>query len=228
MTRPLLLVLDDGRKAAVDLPPCNEHRRPRTPRRREGVRETQTTVLDLENVRLEGRPQGVRPRARRLEGVEASAARAPRPRRALPASARAIRRAGRARARAAPRTPAAARRAPALHRPLEGPTQLQRVERVAARNVVEPTKSRPGERKPDPGLQETVDRAEAQRRDLKTMCPLPPDKAQRVPSDPRRCATRRPAGSSRSRRHANASTAAEGESSHWTSSMATSSGRSAA
>lgn len=55
---------------------------------------------------------------------------------------------------------------------LERATQLQRVERVAARNVVEPPKHRPGEREPDPSLQETVDRAEAQRRDLEETCPL--------------------------------------------------------
>ena len=65
-----------------------------------------------------------------------------------------------------------------------------------------------------------MDRAKAQRRQ-------PPGdaspRARRAAAGavcPRRCATRRPAGSSRSRRHANARTAAEAESSHWTSSTA--------
>ena len=173
VARPLLLVVDDGREAAMELPSRDGVDVLVRRGGEERVREAENAVLDVEDVCLEGRPKHFRLVAglakkgesrlcqgrRRGERVEGSLRQHDQP------VAHELAELLRDRQRLTGR-----RRCPASR---ERATQLQRVEGIAARHVVEPAQGGPGEGEADPGVEEAVDRAEAERRDLQATRSFP-------------------------------------------------------
>ncbi len=112
---------------------------------------------------------------------------------------------------------------------LERAPELERVERIPARRVVQPDQHRPGKRDAEALPQQTMNCADTQRPDpqspqLFTRKRTVEPQRSRLPAAAAACDEHRVPAPAASRRSANASTDADGASSHCTSSTATSNG----